>query len=746
MTPAARRWIRFLALTGALVTTAYLISHFVARRTPPKRSEEARRALAPDIEVVSSDFQYVHKEGDVTRLILQAKRDTAFVDGRHKLEGVELQTFNAQGQPTGKLTANNCDYDPAARVSDFRGNVVVATAQGLTVKTEALRYDRDAESAETSELTQFARGRVSGEAVGVRFDGQADRLVLEKAVRVTVAPEKPEQPTSVITAGKAEYLAQEKRLALSGGAKVAQRGDSLSAQTMTAQLDEAQRLRRVEAQAGATLQSSEKAFVLTAQALAFDFDLAGGLTRAVGTGQSALRQQSETERREVFADRLEAEFVRGASASDIASAQATGNARLQIEPVDASPASAPEQKIIRANALRVAFAPGGRVMQSAVADGAATLSVLPLAPTPRSETKTIRAPRFDAVFYPDGKLQACAAAGGVEMVAEPSLPSAGRPPRKTTSERAEADFDAARGDLTRIAQIGNVAFEEGPRHALAERATFLRAREVVELRGESRRPVVWDDEARAEARELDLSTAGRSHVARGDVRTTYYDARRAGSAGFFGQPGAPVFITAREARAESDRAVFMGDARCWQDDSFARGDRLEISKADRRMTVTGQVSTAFYRVARPAMGKSADGSRPASSDAPVFGSARAFTYSDVERRARYAGDVKLAQGDATLTADVVDVDLAPRENRLERLTATGRAVIVQPGRRAAGDVIRYTAADDRYVVTGNLARVEDAERGVSTAPEVSFAKSEGVVRASGGASPQRVRSTYQPKP
>ncbi len=743
MTPSAQRWLRFLALSSALVTAAYLISHFVARRTPPSPPDEARRDLAPDIEVVSSDFQYLHKEGDVTRLVLQAKRDTAFVDGRHKLEGVELQAFDAQGQLTGKLTADNCDYDPAARVSDFRGNVVVVTAQGLTVKTEALRYDRDAESAETAEPMQFARGRVSGEAVGAHFDGKADRLALKKAVRVTVAPEKPDQPASLIAAGKAEYLAREKRLTLGDGAKVAQRGDTLTARAMTAQLDDAQRLRRVEAQSAATLQSSERALVLTAQTLAFDFEPTGELTRAVGAGQAALRQQAEAERREVFGDRLEADFARGASASDIVSARATGNAQLRVEPVGAS--SAPERKVLSANALRVTFAPGGRVLQAAVAEGVATLSLTPLAPTPRSERKTIRAPRFDATFYPDGKLQACVAVGGVEMVAEPSLPNLGRPPRKTTSARAEADFDAGRGDLTRVVQIGDVTFEEGPRRARAERATFIRAQEVIELRGESQPPVVWDDDARAEARELDLSTTRRSHVARGEVRTTYYDARRAGSAGFFGQPGAPVFITAREARAAPDRAVFTGDARCWQDDSFARGDRLELFKADRRLTVTGQVSTAFYRPARPPTGKSATGGSPASSDAPVFGAAQAFTYSDAERRARYAGAVTLTQGDATLTADTVDVDLAARENRLERLTAVGNAVIIQPGRRATGDVARYTAADDRYVVIGNLARVEDAERGVSTAPEISFAKSERAARASGGANGgRRVRAIYRP--
>ncbi len=738
MTPMAHRQLRFLALAGVLVLTAYLVSYLVIRRVPSKPVQEGRRDLTPDIEVISKDLQYLHKEGDVTRLILRAERDTAFVDGRHTLEGVELQIFDAQGRFTGKLTAATCDYDPTARVSDFKGRVVIMTTDGLSIRTETLRYDREAETAATSDRVEFGRGRVDGEATGAHFDGKVGRLKLERAVRATVAPEKPDQPTTVITAGYGEYLVPEKRLVLGGRAQVTQRGDMLSAQTLTVQLDEAQRLRRVDAQTAAALQSSEKALLLTAQTLTFDFDPPGGLTRAVGIGQATLCHQTETERREVSGDRLEAEFTRGVGGSDITSAQVTGNARLFLVPSATSSAS--EQKRIMADTLRVAFAPGGRVLQTATADGRAVLSVTPLTPTPHGEQRTVRASRFEASFYPDGKIHACVATGGVELVGEPALPNGNRPPRKTTSDHAEVVFDAVHGELTHVIQTGNVTFEEGLRHARAERATFIKVREVIELRGTRQRPTIWDDVARMEAQELDIAVSGRRHVARGGIRTTYYDAHRTGTAGVFREPDAPVFITSNEAYAEPEQAVFIGDARCWQGDSFVRGDRLELFKADRRLTATGQVATAFYRPARPATGN------PPRHDDPLFGKAETFTYSDVERRARYAEQVKLVQGDTVLTANMVEVELAARENRLERLTATGEVVIVQPGRRAVGDVARYTAADDRYLMAGRLARVEDVAQGTATAPEIAFSKSEGIVRASGGSTMQRVRTTYRLKP
>ncbi|MGQ9898162.1 MAG: LPS export ABC transporter periplasmic protein LptC [Acidobacteriota bacterium] len=738
MTLIAQRWLRFVALVGALVTIAYLVSYFVTRRTPPKLPTVTRRDLTPDIEVVSNDFRYLHKEGDSTRLILQAERDTAFVDGRHKLESIELKMFDVQGQLTGKLTAETCDYDPTARVSDFRGNVVLTTAQDLIVETESVRYDRESETATTSDAVRFVRGRVSGEASGAQFDGKAGQLVLEKDLRVTVAPEKAGQPATVITAGRGEYLVREKRLVLRQGTRVAQRGDTLAAQNLMVQLDDAQRIRQIEAQTGATLQSAERGFVLTAHVLVFDIDPLGGLTQAIGTGQPVLRQQTDTERREVTGERLEAFFTRGANASEITRAQVVGNACLRLEPVSTTSGKTPEQKKLQSDTLYVTFAPGGQVMQRAEADGAATLTVTPLAPTSHSERKILRAPRLTADFYSDGKIQTCLAAGGVDIRAEPTRDNPLRFPRKITSERAEATFDAASGELARIVQTGQVAFEEGPRHARAEQATFIRSQENIELRGREKPPVVWDETLRVEARELDLSTAARAHVARGNVRVTYYEARQTGNVGMFGQPTAPVFITAHDARFEPQWAVFTGEACCWQGDSFVRGDRLELSRADRRLTATGRVATAFYRLVR--------NSTFITEDTGVFGAAQAFTYSDVKRQAHYAKDVKLTQGSTTLTADEVEIELAARENQLERMTATNQVVIVQPGRRVTGDLAQYTAADDRYVVVGNLARVEDVERGVSVAPEISFVRSEGSVRAASSTKRQRIRTTYQLKP
>jgi lipopolysaccharide export system protein LptA len=103
---------------------------------------------------------------------------------------------------------------------------------------------------------------------------------------------------------------------------------------------------------------------------------------------------------------------------------------------------------------------------------------------------------------------------------------------------------------------------------------------------------------------------------------------------------------------------------------------------------------------------------------------------DKERRARLEGEVTAKAGDFTLTADRMDVFLHPRNQharneqpgplagdsaaQLDRIVAQGQVVVAQPTRRATGDQLVYTAAEDKFVLTGGPPCIFDAERGKIT--------------------------------
>ena len=62
------------------------------------------------------------------------------------------------------------------------------------------------------------------------------------------------------------------------------------------------------------------------------------------------------------------------------------------------------------------------------------------------------------------------------------------------------------------------------------------------------------------------------------------------------------------------------------------------------------------------------------------------------------------------------------QGQLDRIVAEGHVVIQEPARRAEGEKLVYTAADDKFVLTGGSPSIFDAERGKITGDSLTFYK------------------------
>jgi hypothetical protein len=82
-----------------------------------------------------------------------------------------------------------------------------------------------------------------------------------------------------------------------------------------------------------------------------------------------------------------------------------------------------------------------------------------------------------------------------------------------------------------------------------------------------------------------------------------------------------------------------------------------------------------------------------------------LVYEDAKRLATYTGteselaNIVGAQGD--LTAEVIQLFLKPGGSELERAEADRRVEVKEGQRRAKGDHLTYTSADETYVIKGN---------------------------------------------
>jgi len=137
---------------------------------------------------------------------------------------------------------------------------------------------------------------------------------------------------------------------------------------------------------------------------------------------------------------------------------------------------------------------------------------------------------------------------------------------------------------------------------------------------------------------------------------------------------------------------------------------------------------------------------------PVAITARKLTYTDSERIVHYEGGVEAKGVDFTASADAADAFLLPRSKtspassaagtgQLDHLVAQGNVLIQQPARRADGQKLVYTAADEKFVLTGGPPSIFDAERGKITGVSLTFFRRDDRVLVEGEASPSVVTTT-----
>jgi lipopolysaccharide export system protein LptA len=161
---------------------------------------------------------------------------------------------------------------------------------------------------------------------------------------------------------------------------------------------------------------------------------------------------------------------------------------------------------------------------------------------------------------------------------------------------------------------------------------------------------------------------------------------------------------------------------------------------------------------------------------------RELVYSDEARRADFTGGVLVESSDGTMKGEqaVVYLQGAPVGGKtaaangsgkagaagsvaggkagaaggftggsVERVVATGHIDMVQPGRRATGEQLVYTASDGMFVLTGTAAvlpKVVDQQQGTVTGTSLRFhAGDENVVVSNGGDAGQRVRTETRVK-
>jgi lipopolysaccharide export system protein LptA len=264
----------------------------------------------------------------------------------------------------------------------------------------------------------------------------------------------------------------------------------------------------------------------------------------------------------------------------------------------------------------------------------------------------------------------------------------------------------------------------------------------------------------------------------------------------YGQPGSaePVHVLATRAEMKHDSQVakFYGvpgkPARLWQGASQVDAPVLEFEQRQRRLLAHGEGHGAPMAVHTVLVGGGASGKANGSKTGKPSGGvgktdvvrvvSKDLVYSDEARRADFTGGVQVDSVDGSMRGEqvVVYLQAAPAKSSpaggaqvgdkkvsgavagggfmggsVERVVASGHIEMQQPGRRATGEQVVYTASDGMFVLTGTatvLPKVVDDLQGTVTGTSLRFhAGDENVVVSNVGetGAGQRVRTETRVK-
>ena len=702
------------------------------------------KRLGISLQQETDNVTYSQSYRGRTVFTVHAAKQIQHGDGKYTLRDVGIVLYGKEGGREDRIRGQEFEYDQKNGVLTAVGEVYLdlsgAAAGGnkagatdaakvVHVKTSGLVYRQKERTATTDALTEFAVDGFSGSSVGAAYAGETGEVVLQSQVRLSgVRDGRP----MLLEASRAELdrgPEGQGNLVKLEAAKFKQQGES-GAQTVAADRAVVRETvagspERVEAEGHVVLTGDGRGAV-SAERMQLDLNAKGGPRLGRLAGAVMYRNEGPRGREHGVADDARVVFDPAGQPAHVA---LTGAVAL-----DETTGLSARQ--VRGD--RVDFDLGGAknaksktVLRGAVAT-AADVAVLRVVDTDSHGVKTsteVRAARLVGRFSPAGEVTGLDGAG--RTFVERDAPGV-----KDTSvgEVLRLDFKPGQGgrtELARAAQSGGVetvrqaaakkaGAPEDVTHSKAAAVTFDAATNVVNLTGGVQ---VADASSLLLAGQVTENQTTGDGTAEGGVRVSYVDPGA--------QKGAePVHVQA--ARAVSHKASGVteffaaagGRARMWQAGSaveapvldFNRTEKVVIAKGGARAVLVGDTGT------------------------PVRVSGSEITYADAARTVTVAGPVQVQDADGTMTAREGTVYLLPASasagtgsmmgGKVERVLATGNVVVTQPGRKATGERLVYTAADETFVLTG-APKLTDAVNGTVSGSSIRFKRGDESVVVSG---------------
>jgi len=737
-----RRW--FAAAAIALVLLVGGI-YFYARLRVQNALKRIPEKIGVEIQQSATGFTISKSEQGRTWFKIEAGKAVQFKQGgKARLHDVTVTIYGRDSSRYDRISGADFDYDPQIGDVTAIGEVQIdleanpggtadpdqATPSALKnpihLKTTGLVFNQKTGDASTRERVEFSLPQANGSAVGIRYLAGSGELTLESQVNILTG-----STGMTLTAGRAVIMKIKHQIWLDH--------PHMTLKERRGQSDQAILFLRPDNRVGRILASGN---VLTqtdaepaAKARGDQLELLmngdqQGLHTAILSG-NVTADVAGAQPAQASAGRVVLDFN---GRNQVTRVHTEESVRIVQHQASADRSRPPQDLELTAAAVDFFLNSSSR-LDHAETFGAARIAIRPSGPGDGQET-LVTAGTFQAHFDDSGQMSNLHGAPDARIVSK----NPGQPDRVSTSRMLDATFQPGRG-IDSLAQQGTVVYNDGERKAWGERGLYTTADQILVLTGS---PRVSDGGMTTTAQTMRLERTTGTAFADGDVKSTYSDLVPQPNGALLAS-SSPIHVTAQSMTAHSSTstAMYRGGSRLWQDANVVEAPAIDFNRDNRSLVAQG---TPAQPVSTVLVHTDLHGNTT-----PVAITCSRLTYADDERRVHFEGNVLAKEADATITARQMDAFLQARgrpvgnrsvsAGKLDKIVATGDVVATQPQRRAQGEHLVYTAAEDKFVVTGGLPSIFDAEQGKITGVSLTFFRRDDRVLVEGNSSSPAVTQT-----
>jgi lipopolysaccharide export system protein LptA len=756
MAPPFSRLRRWFALGAILMITTVAGMYFYARWRVHKVVHDIPAKIGLDIQQTAEGFSISKSAEGRTLFTVSASKAVQFKGGgRAELHNVKIVIYGKDAGRFDRITGDDFEYDPASGNVSAKGTVLIdleANPEGLRhtdqtapeqtrdpihVETNGLVFNKNTGNASATGKIVFQTPQASGSAVGVEYVAKTGTMTLLSSVALDVSRPQPlrlnadrgvisKQPRQVVLT--AVRLTRERQELQSDQATFFLREDNTVDRIVAEGNVESEFHGRTEAQA----RSDHAELLLTGTRNQLTTAILGGNVQLVSQGQGGQVAEAAAGRVTLrFAGQQMLKTVHAEDGVRLVQKKSQSGAVLKSSALASSLAKEDAQDVEMAAPVMDFIVKDGRQLERAETSGPPQIVIT----QPGSNQKTVvTAAKFTAKFTEKNRLATLHGEPDARIVSgkivDTKIGAPGQPDRVSTSQMLDVIF-RPEGGVASITQAVGVTYIDGTLKAWAQRGEYTAADQMLVLSGS---PRVVDNGMTTTAQTIRMNRTTGDAIAEGNVKSTYSDLKAQPDGGMLASAD-PIHVTSRSMTAHRSPAVavYTGDARLWQNANvveaptlqFDRDHRSLVAQAGAQWNVAQPVSTVLVQV---------DKSGKATPVTITSTSAR-LNYADAERKIMLDGGVTAKGSDTTLMAQQMTVFLRSRSEsqssaglgtpgQVERIEADGKVVITQPARHATGDRLVYTAAEDKFVLTGGSSggtpSIFDAERGKITGDSLTF--------------------------